>query len=161
MFVTFVHKDDTMVIRQIMKNTQDGATRNKRNGEGFSLVEVLVALFMAALVFLMLAQMIGVGVEANRAASDTTKSGALAGDQLEELTQSDYADLVPGGDITADIAGFSENLDIDNDGVNDYVRRWEITDLGSEMRIRVRVIALLDVIGPPKEATYVALKADR
>ncbi len=128
---------------------------------GFSLVEVLVALFLAALVFLMMAQMLSLGVVANRAASDTTQAGALAGDRMENLTQSAYADLVPGGDINTDVVGFSENLDLDADGRDDYLRRWEITDLGSAMRIRVRVIALLDVIGPPKEATYVTLKADR
>ncbi len=130
-------------------------------GAGFSLVEILVALFMAGLVFLMMAQMIGVGVEANRAASDTTKTGALAGDRMEELTQTAYVDLVPGGDLNSDVGGFFENLDLDADGVNDYVSRWEITDMGAEMRIRVRVIALLDVIGPPKEANYVTLKANR
>ena len=131
------------------------------SGAGFSLVEVSVAIFMAGLVFLMMAQMIGVGVEANRAATDTTRTGALAGDQLEELTQSDYRDLVPGGDINADVNGYFDLIDADADGTDDYRRRWEITDLGAEMRLRVRVIALLDVIGPAKEATYVTLRADR
>jgi len=128
---------------------------------GFSLVEVLVALFMATLVFLVIAQMIGVGVEAGRAASDMTRVAALAGERLEELTQSEYVDLVPGGSLVADVVGYSETLDLDGDAVNDYTRRWEITDLGSEMRIRVRVFALLDVVGPAKETTFVALKADR
>ena len=145
-------------------NSKRRPHRNRSLAEspaGYSLVEVLVAIFMAGLVFLMMAQMIGVGVEANRAATDITRASALAGDHMEELTQSDYDDLVPGGDINADVAGYSEALDVDADGINDYVRRWEITNLGAEMRIRVRVIALLDVVGPSKEATYVALRADR
>lgn len=128
---------------------------------GFSLIEVMVALFMAALVFLMLAQMIGIGVEANRAATDTTRTGALAGDRLEELSRMEYDDLVAGGNVNANVAGFFDNIDVDADGVNDYLRRWEITDMGPAMRIRVRVIALLDVIGPAKEANYVTLRADR
>jgi hypothetical protein len=128
---------------------------------GFSLVEVLVAIFMATLVFLMMAQMIGLGVEANRAATDITRTSALAGDRMETLTQTEYADLVPGGHIKADVTGFFETLDVDADGANDYLRRWEITDMGAEMRLRVRVVSMLDVVGPPKEATYVALKADR
>ena len=131
------------------------------NRAGFSLVEVLVALFMATLVFLVIAQMIGVGVEAGRASSDMTRVAALAGERLEEITRSEYVDLVPGGSLTADVGGFSETLDLDNDGMDDYTRRWEITDLGTEMRIRVRVFALLDVVGPAKETTFVALKADR
>ncbi len=133
---------------------------DQRDG-GFSLVEVLVALFIATLTFLVIAQMVGVGVEAGRAASDMTRAASLAGEVLEELTQSAYVDLVPGGSLTADVAGYSETLDLDNDGINDYTRRWEITDLGTEMRLRVRVFALLDVVGPAKETTFVALKADR
>jgi len=138
-----------------------GAVADSDGRAGFSLVEVLVALFMATLVFLVIAQMIGVGVEAGRASADMTRVAALAGERLEELTQPAYVDIVPGGSLAADVAGFSETLDLDNDGVDDYTRRWEITDLGTEMRIRVRVFALLDVIGPAKETTYVALKADR
>ncbi len=150
-----------MLVRRIMKSTQAAEAGKARLEAGFSLIEVLVAVFMAGLVFLMMAQLLGVGVEASRAASDTTKAAALASDRMEELTQSAYEDLVAGGDINADVGGFSEILDTDADGVDDYVRRWEITDLGSSMRIRVRVIALLDVIGPPKEATFVTLKASR
>lgn len=142
-----------------MKNQNNQGTL--AHTAGYSLVEVMVAIFLASLVFLTMAQMVGVGVAANRAATDTTRAAALAGDRMEELTQAEYVDLIPGGDLNADIGGYSELLDIDGDGIDDYVRRWEITDLGAEMRIRVRVIALLDVIGPPKQATYVSLKADR
>lgn len=144
-----------------MRSTQEVTAGGVRIEAGFSLIEVLVAVFIAGLVFLMMAQLLGVGVEASRSASDMTKAAALASDRLEQITQSEYTDLVPGGDINNDVGGFSENLDVDGDGIDDYVRRWEITDLGSEMRIRVRVISLLDVIGPPKEATYVSLKANR
>jgi prepilin-type N-terminal cleavage/methylation domain-containing protein len=133
----------------------------RNQADGFSLIEVLIALFMATIVFLILGHMLGMSVEASRAASDTTRAAALAGDRLEALSQVDYDALAPGGSITADVAGFSETLDVDGDGLNDYQRRWEVTDLGSSKRIRVRVMALLDVVGPAKEATYVALRADR
>jgi prepilin-type N-terminal cleavage/methylation domain-containing protein len=129
--------------------------------EGFSLIEVLIALFLSAIVFLMLAQMLGVGVEAGRAATDITSAAALAGDRLEELSQIEYSLLAPGGSIGADVGGFSDILDVDGDGINDYLRRWEIADLGSSKRIRVRVISLLEVIGPAKEATYVTLIAEK
>lgn len=141
----------------------EGFTATGRAGEraGFSLVEVLVALFMATLVFLTTAQMVGFGLEANRAASDMTRASALAGDRLEELTQVAYQDLTPGGSITADIGDFSDTFDVNGDGRDDYTRRWEITDLGGAKRIRVRVTSTLDGIGPRKEATYVTLVADK
>ncbi len=133
----------------------------RSGGEGFSLVEVLVAMFMAALMFLMTAQMVGPGVEANRAASDTTRASTLAGDRLEELTQLTYLNLTPGGSIAADVGGFSDTIDVDGDGRTDYIRRWEIADLGSTKRIRVRVMSTLAVVGPSKETTYVTLVADK
>jgi prepilin-type N-terminal cleavage/methylation domain-containing protein len=136
-------------------------TPARKSADGFSLIEVLIALFMATIVFLILGHMLGMSVEASRAASDTTRAAALAGDRLEALSQVDYDALAPGGSIAADVAGFFETLDVDGDGLNDYQRRWEVTDLGSSKRIRVRVMALLDVVGPAKEATYVALRADR
>jgi prepilin-type N-terminal cleavage/methylation domain-containing protein len=128
---------------------------------GFSLIEVLVALFMATIVFLMLGQMLGVGIEASRAASDMSRASALASSQLEDLTRTDYDAVTPGGSIAADVNGFFETLDVDGDGVDDYSRRWEVADLGSSKRIRVRVASLLDVIGPAKQVTYVALLADK
>lgn len=129
--------------------------------DGFSLIEVLVALFVATIVFLMLAQMSTMSVEANKAASDVTRAAALASDRLEQLSQTDYDALTVGGSTGADIGGFSETLDVDGDGVDDYQRRWEVTDLGSSKRVRVRVFSLLDVVGPAKDVTYVALRADR
>lgn len=132
-----------------------------RDTSGFSLVEVLVAVFMATIVFLSLAQMVGLSVEASRAASDTTRAAALAGDRLGQLTQTEYGALVNGGSVTADVNGFFETLDVDGDGNLDYRRRWEVTDVGGSKRVRVRVTALLDVIGPAKEVTYVALLAEK
>ncbi len=139
--------------------TPEKAMRN--SGDGFSLVEVLVALFLATLVFLTTAQMVGFGIEASRAAADMTRASTLAGDRLEELTQVDYQGLTPGGSIAADIVGFSDTFDVNGDGRDDYIRRWEITDLGSAKRVRVRVISTLDVLGPRKEATYVTLVAGK
>ena len=144
-----------------MDKRQEVAGGNAGIEAGFSLVELVIALFMAGLVFMMMAQMLGVGVETNRAASDMTKAAALASDRLGKLTQTAYADLVVGGDINSNVGGFSENLDVDGDGIDEYVSRWEVTALGAEMRIRVRVISLLDVVGPPKRATFVTLKANR
>ena len=126
---------------------------------GFSLVEVLVAVFMATIVFLSLAQLIGLSVEASRAASDTTQASALADDRLSRLAQTEYSALAPGGSVTGDVNGFFETLDVDADGTLDYRRRWEVTDMGDSKRVRVRVTSLLDVVGP--EVTYVALLAEK
>ena len=66
---------------------------------------------------------------------------------------------MPGGSIAVNAAGFSENLDINGDGVDDYARRWEILDLGDRKEIRVRTISLQSTMGPPKETTLHLLLA--
>ena len=128
---------------------------------GMSLVEALISLFLLTVVFLAVAQMIGVGVLVNRASSDITSVTALAERRLEQLRSMDYAAIPVGGSIIADSAGFFDTLDIDGDGVNDYTRRWLITDNGTNKMIQVRVFSLLQVIGPAKEATIAFMVAQR
>ena len=67
--------------------------------------------------------------------------------------------LLPGGSIAVNAAGFSENLDVNGDGVDDYTRRWEVLDLGDRKEIRVRTISLLTTLGPAKETTLHLLLA--
>ena len=126
---------------------------------GFSLIEVLITLVLATVVFLGIAQTIGVSVAANRAATDYALATDFATQRLEELTQLDYDLLVPGGSVAGDIGGYSDTIDSDGDGTVDYQRRWEIADLGASRRIRVRVEAVLAAFGPQKTVNLVTLVA--
>jgi len=126
---------------------------------GFTLVELLIALFLLTIISLAMAQMIGVAIATNRASTDYTEATYTATDKLEELRDTDYPALAAGGSIDADIGGFCDMLDIDGDGNNDYTRRWLVTDLGDSKRISVRVVSQLSAFGPAKELTLVALVA--
>ncbi len=126
---------------------------------GFTLVELLIALFLLTIISLALAQMVGISVVTNRASTDYTEASYAATDKMEELRDTDYATLAGGGSLDADIGGFSDILDIDGDGNNDYTRRWLVTDLGDSKRISVRVISQLAAFGPAKNVTLVALLA--
>ncbi len=126
---------------------------------GFTLVEALVAMFVTTLILLTIAELMITGLYVHRSATDVTETTALASERLEQLRNSTYDNLLPGGSINVNVAGFSENLDIDSDGTNDYARRWEILDLGDRKEIRVRSIALLTTMGPAKEATLFLLVA--
>lgn len=126
---------------------------------GFTLVELLIAMFLMTIIALALAQMVGVSVATNRASTDYVEATYAATDKMEELRDIDYVTLAAGGSLDADIGGFSDILDIDGDGNNDYTRRWLVTDLGDSKRISVRVIAQLAVFGPAKDVTLVALLA--
>ena len=126
-----------------------------------SLIEALVSLVILTVVLMGIAQMIAIGVLVNRASSDITNVTALAERRLEQLRSIDYAAIPIGGSITADSTGFFDTLDVDGDGVNDYTRRWLVTDSGTSKMIQVRVFSLLQVIGPAKETTIALMVAQQ
>lgn len=129
-----------------------GPSSPRRGVEGFTLLEALVAMFVTTLILLTIAELMITGLYVHRSATDVTETTALAQERLEELRNVEYDLLAPGGSIAVNAAGFSENIDVDRDGVDDYARRWEIVDLGDRKEIRVRTISLLLAMGPPKEA---------
>jgi prepilin-type N-terminal cleavage/methylation domain-containing protein len=142
-----------------MLRARPAALEGDARVEGFSLLEVLITLVLAAIVFLAIAQTIGVSVAANKAATDYALATDFATQRLEELTQMDYAALVPGGSVAGDVGGYFDTIDSDGDGTIDYRRRWEITDLGASRRIRVQVEAVLAAFGPQKTVNLVTLIA--
>ena len=126
---------------------------------GFTLVEALVAMFVTTLILLTIGELLITSLYVHRSATDVTETTALASERLEQLRNTKYDLLTAGGSIAVNAAGFSETVDIDADGVEDYSRRWEILDLGDRKEIRVRAISLLMTMGPPKEATLYLLVA--
>ncbi len=128
-------------------------------GSDFTLVEALVAMFVTTLILLTITELMITSLYVHRSATDVTETTALALERLEQLRNSTYDNLVPGGSIAVNVAGFSENLDTNNDGTDDYARRWEILDLVDRKEIRVQSIALLTTMGPAKEAILFVLVA--
>jgi len=130
-----------------------------RDRRGFSLIEALVSVFLMGLVLLGVAQLIGVSIHLQRAAEDVTSATVLAEQKLEELKNVDFNGLAPGGSINANQPGYFDMPDVDNDGIVDYTRRWEVLDLGVGKVMRVRVISLLAAYGPAKDSLMTALVA--
>lgn len=130
-----------------------------RNQRGFSLIEALVSIFLMGIVLLGVAQLIGVSIHLQRASEDLTLATVLAEQKLEELRNVDFNGLAPGGSINGNEPGYFDMPDVDNDGVVDYTRRWEVLDLGVGKLMRVRVISLLAVYGPAKDSMMTALVA--
>ncbi len=130
-----------------------------RDQRGFSLIEALVSIFLMSIVLLGVAQLIGVSIHLQRASEDLTSATVLAEQKLEELKNVDFNGLVPGGSINGDLPGYFDMPDVDNDGITDYTRRWEILDLGAGKLLRVRVISLLAADGPAKDSMMAVLVA--
>lgn len=108
--------------------------------DGFGFVETLIAMALLMFTVLAIGQMIVTGLYVSEASEDLTQVTALASQQLESLKATPYDDFTPGGSITADVAGYSETLDMDGDGTDEFVRRWEVTDLGESMQLDVAVL---------------------
>ncbi len=132
-----------------------------RELRGFSLVEVLVSLFLMSIVLLGIAQLILVSIHLQKASEDVTLATVLVEQKLEELKNADFNGLAPGGSINGNLPGYFDMPDVNNDGVVDFTRRWEIIDLGVGKVMRVRVVSQLAAYGPAKESTMTALVARR
>lgn len=132
-----------------------------RDEAGSTLVEALVATAMMGFVMLSIAQLIGVSVLAHKASEEVTEVTAIAEHKLEELRNMDYDLMVAGGSVVADVAPFFETTDIDGDGNDDYLCRWQVTDNGPSKNVTVFAQAIRTEIGQAKGATLFALVAER
>lgn len=145
-----MHQGDVAMSRLVRDPAQTGDGVSEK---GTTLVEALISIFLASMIFLSIAQLIGIGVYVDRASEDITQATTVAEEKVEELRNTAYAALAVGGSIDADVAGFFDTKDVDGDGAGDYPRRWKITDLGTYKLIEVRATSTLQTIGPAKMAT--------
>lgn len=126
-----------------------------RREQGFSLVEVLVALFLISIGVLAAAPMFVYAIQGNAVGADFGSVGALGVDRMELLRSQDYPALTDGGSLTANNAGFFDVSD------PDYIVRWRITTnvapVGTKT-IEVRVIAQRTVVGNQKDVTLTTLR---
>ncbi len=132
-----------------------------RDAAGFSLVEALVAVFILTLIALSMAQLIGLGILADRTSDSVTEATTLSTRKLEQLRNQDYDLLVAGGDVDKNVKDYWDTVDTNGDGNADYTRRWRITDQGGGKLIEVRVVANVAAIGPAKDALMATIVADR
>jgi prepilin-type N-terminal cleavage/methylation domain-containing protein len=105
--------------------------------DGFSLIEVLVAMGLLAGSFLFLAQLMLTGMQGNYISRDDTRLNALANDRMEQLKTMSFDDLgdpcLDGatlcGDLTANFTDTSvtPNVKYFDDGNANYVVRWTIS----------------------------------
>ena len=83
----------------------------KGDSKGFTLVEVLIAIFVLAVALLAMAQMQIMAIRGNTFANKTTTAVTLAQDKLEELRGLSYSSVVSGSDSSGA-----------------YTREWTVDD---------------------------------
>jgi prepilin-type N-terminal cleavage/methylation domain-containing protein len=151
--------------------------RKKRNEDGFSLIEVMVAIVILTVGLLSLAQMMVLATNSNTLSGRMTSCSALAKEQLERLKAAPFytnpqaqvrsPQLTAGGDINNTVGGFSQIYDADGvpAAAGLYEVRWQITDINTPLplamvRIQVRCLPAAGmgdqfaVIGEARFTTY-------
>ena len=108
-----------------------------RSDNGTSLLEVLLALVLIAMGALSVAPMFVSSAGANASGADISSLTSMATAHMESLRATAFHDLIPGGSLTSDIAGYADTTD------PDAVQRWEIIDGGGPTDTKtIRLIAL-------------------
>lgn len=93
---------------------------NKKRDRGFTLIEVLVGLFLVAVAVLGLAQLFLITVANNRNADRVANATFLAQQQIDWLRGLTATELSSYDEVT------DELLDLNQDGTNDYRRVTEV-----------------------------------
>jgi len=122
---------------------------------GFTLVEVLVALFLIGIGVLAAAPMFIYAMQGNAVGADFGSVGAVAVERMELLRAQDYSALLAGGSLTTSVTNYFDNTD------PEVLTRWSITDNTTPPNtktIQVRVIATRQVVGQQKEVTLTTIR---
>lgn len=130
-------------------------TSDERGERGFSLLEVLVALFLIGLGVLAAAPMFVYAMQGNAAGADFGSVGAIAVERMELLRALDFGALPAGGSLATNVNGYSDLSD------REYIVRWTVTNNANPPTlkvIRVRAIAVRDVVGKRKEILLTTLR---
>jgi prepilin-type N-terminal cleavage/methylation domain-containing protein len=157
------------------------ASRTQRKDEGFSLIEVMVAIVILTVGLLSLAQMMVVATNSNSLSGRMTSCSALAKEQLERLKASPFYTnpvglvrnpiLAAGGGadptLSTTVGGYSQLYDpngIPTNGAGMFEVRWRITDVPTALplamvQIQVRCLAAtgadqFSIIGEARFTTF-------
>ena len=122
-----------------------------RKARGFSLVEVLVALFLISLGLLAAAPMFIYAMQGNAVGADLGTVGAVAVERMELLRSESYGVLTTGGSLSGNVPGYFDNSH------PAVTVRWTIVDstVGpvTMKTITVRALANRQVVGERKDIT--------
>ena len=127
-----------------------------RRDRGFTLIEVLVGVFILAVVVTATTPMFILAARENAVGADLGSVGSLAVHRMETLRATDYALLNNGGSLDSDTTGFFDASD------PDFVVRWTIADNPNPPAptklITVRAVAVRQVIGQPKRVELTVVR---
>ena len=129
-------------------------------GEGFTLLEVIVATGLVGLVALAVAPLMLMAVQTSAVAQETTELTNIGTQQIQTLRALPFTDqqLAAGGSIISSTDGYS--LDPYEGDVDRYIR-WQITDEGvGRKHIEMAAGVRTAIWGPPREILLETYRTD-
>lgn len=135
--------------------------------DGFTLVEMMIALLLLGIGLLGLAQVLVGSLKANFALNTVNVGGSLAQQKLEQMRAVSFTSpqLVVGGSLDGNLPGYFDQLDSRGQPPTAsspafYHRRWQIADTSASLKtITVRVVALSGLGGTPPTVTYSTVRS--
>jgi len=126
-----------------------------KGSKGFTLLEVLIAVFLIGIGVLAAAPMFVYAMQGNATGADFGSVGAVAVERMELLRADSYTNLAAGGSLTTNTTGYFDNSD------PEVLVRWVITDnmtpVGTKT-ITVRAVANRQVIGLQKDVELTTVR---
>lgn len=123
---------------------------------GFSLIEVLLALFVLGLGLLSVAPLFVHGTRAAAGSADFGKVGAAAVKEMELLRLASYGSLAAGGSLNSNLTSFSDTTD------PAVTLRWTIANNATPATVKtINVVAIAKrvVSGPAKQIQLVTKRS--
>jgi prepilin-type N-terminal cleavage/methylation domain-containing protein len=106
------------------------APQDSRAEAGFTLVEALVAMVILAFGLIAVSNLLLVATGSNGIANNMTASATVASGRMEQIKALPFVQLVPGGDVAADVAGyFADDL---VPGVGTIHTRWQVVAIDAD-----------------------------
>ena len=146
--------------RTAQRSAERPKPQDYSGGDGFTLLEVLVATGLVGLVALAIAPLMMMAVQTSAVAQEATELSNSGTEQMEALRALPFTDgqLAAGGSLISSDAGYS--LDPYDGNAERYIR-WQITDAGAarkhiEMAIGIRK----SIWGPPREILFETYRTD-
>jgi hypothetical protein len=112
---------------------RDAMDERSNEGEaGFTLVETLVAIVVLVFGLMAVTNLLLVGATNNTVANHGTAATTAASQRMELLKTERFSAMVPGGSLTSNVPGYSE--DVPMAGVGTINVRWVITAPENQLR---------------------------
>jgi prepilin-type N-terminal cleavage/methylation domain-containing protein len=126
------------------------------SSDGFTLLEVVFALFLIAVGVIATAPLFVYAAQENASGGDAGIVGAVAVQRMEQLRAVNFNNLTPGGSLEANEAGYFDNSN------PEFLVRWSIVanpnPPAQTAVIQVRVVTSRVVVGRTREIVLTTLR---